>query len=46
MDALFWASGFVQVLKVLEFDFLKQKSWKPLENRHIYEKVLKKCMNY
>ncbi len=32
--------GLYKVLKVLEFDFLKFKSWKTLENSHIYEKVL------
>ncbi len=30
----------LKVLEVLEYDFLKFKSWKTLENSHIYEKVL------
>ncbi len=34
-----------KVLEVLEFDFLKCKSWKTLENSHIYEKVLEKYMH-
>ncbi len=36
----------LQVLEVLEFDFLKFKSWKTLENSHIYEKVLEKYFKF
>lgn len=35
-----------KVLKVLEFSFLKFKHWKPFGNRHFWEEVLEKCLNY
>ena len=38
--------GSYKVLKVLEFNFLKCKSWKTLENSHINDEVLEKCLNY
>ncbi len=38
--------GLYKVIKVLEFDFLKFKSWKKLENSLIYEEVLEKCLNF
>ncbi len=40
------SQGLYMVLKVLEFDFLKLKSWKALENSHIYEKVLEKYLKF
>lgn len=41
--------GSFEVLKVFEvlvFDFLKLKSWKTLENSHIFGKVLEKYFNF
>ncbi len=37
--------GSYKLLEVLEFGFLKFKSWKTLENSHISEKVLEKYLN-
>ena len=36
----------LNVLEVPEFDFLTFKSWKTLENSHINDEVLEKCLKY
>ncbi len=36
----------LKVLEVLELDFLKLKSWKTPENRHIFEEVLEKYFHF
>ncbi len=38
--------GLYKVIKVLEFDFLKFKSWKNLENSLIYEEMPWKVLEF
>jgi len=36
----------LKVLEVLEFDFLELKTWKSLENSHIFEEALKGIVHF